>query len=257
MTVEFTISGQDSLDDLRSTVNHWRNNQGSIEPKPVLQQHPNLAQDFTYPIRGYTVQDISFGEWGLVKEVVRAHSANSFKVDLFGLWNLTTINFTLELTMNGVVQFTTGPINGSGTTTAVDVKNAILSASLLGNDDVVVDLGNPYVSPNILPSAHNNYTSPGQSITGSWHISFPVYQTQILELKATNVSGQVIHDSSMVVSRRTFEQTTGREIWAFDAYDLALPAPIRAGSKVVCLPFIEGYGIVGANQVDFHVGAGT
>ena len=255
---EYTISGRQSIEDLRQTVDHWRRNQGKLQPNAPKHGNHDLTQGHTYPIRCYTLQDISYGEWGLAMQLHRAHSANSFKVDLFGLWELTTINFTLELEVNGIVQFTTAPINGSGTTSAVDVRNAIVAASTLTPEEVIVELGNPYSSPNLLPSANNNYKDPvGGSITGSWHITFPTYPTEILELKALNVSGQVIHDSSLIVSRRTFEQPTGHEVWVFDALDLALPAPIRAGSKVVCLPFQEGYGITAANQTDFHVGTGN
>jgi hypothetical protein len=189
-------------------------------------------------------------------QLERAHSANSFKVDLFGLWNLTTISFRLELEADGIVQFTTGAISGNGTMTADDMKAAIMAAGSYGPESLDVSLGNPYVSSNLLENSHTDGV-PTETILGSWHITFLSYPTQILELKAIDLGGQVIAGSSLVVSRKTFDQVTGFELAVFDALDLSLPAPIRAGSKVICQPFAEGYGITSANQNDFHIGTGN
>ena len=251
-----------SVNDLGEVLDWFRNVGPAGLPQPHSPENPRRVEKPHYNLRGHLLQDLAGNETALFAQVVRVPTDNSWQVDLFGLWNASDLGFTLQLKYDETSIWTTAPIaSPNGLASAEDVQAAIVAASGMAESDVVVSFGNPTYSPHFqdntffdVPDGNNPSGAILENNVGTWLIHLRSIDNPAYSLVARQTSGGLIQDTSVVVSRKTFEKFTGYTDICFDAFGQSRSAPIRAGSKVILMWFYDsGYGVVGASQKDFAV----
>lgn len=166
------------------------------------------------------------------------------------------------------------PVN----TTADEMRDIILASANpnipFSRNDINVTVGNPLVhrdlvytaesllgqsgypsenSPSVVTPDPDNPDDLPQSYTGIWIVEFRGYfdkPTLAVELEsrtdnAGNDDAAYMRGQSSIVVRKMFDVDTGETEIVRDALDIGMPTPLKAGTKVVLMDFVDtGYNVI-------------